>query len=413
MTWEVNQHKDKIRSGDTVYVWQSGPSAGIVAVAHTLSEPKSMQMYESENPFVRKPERFSEIATRVPISINRVLEKPILKETLSNHRALSNLRILKAPYGSNFSLTDKQAASLRELTGVKLRPFSKADALKELFINDDEFDYIINRLKTKKNIILQGPPGVGKTFIARRLAYSIMGVKDNIRAPMIQFHQSYSYEDFIQGFRPNDQGNFELRNGVFYEFCMAAQSDEPTNPYFFIIDEINRGNLSKIFGELLMLIEADKRGPDFSVPLTYSRTIIDKFCIPENLHLIGTMNTADRSLAMVDYALRRRFGFVYLKPQFTSVKFQGNLKMYGVKEELIGRIVDRITKLNEAIAEDTKNLGIGYQIGHSYFCPDKSGVTYDEDWYRYVIKSEIEPLLNEYWFDDPHKAQSLVRSILA
>ena len=290
--------------------------------------------------------------------------------------------------------------------------YTKADALKDLFLDKQEFDYIVDRLRAKKNIVLQGPPGVGKTFIAKRLAYSIMGVKDDSRAPMIQFHQSYSYEDFIQGFRPDETGKFQLRNGAFFDFCIAAQHDT-NNPYFFIIDEINRGNLSKIFGELLMLIEADKRGADFAVPLTYSKTIEDKFYIPENVHLIGTMNTADRSLAMVDYALRRRFSFIYLEPKFKSKKFEEYLKSYGVDDELINKIVDRMTKLNRAIEEDTKNLGLGYRIGHSYFCPDKQGLKYDENWYSTVIESEIQPLLNEYWFDNTQKAQSLVETLLS
>jgi len=184
-------------------------------------------------------------------------------------------------------------------------------------------------------------------------------------------------------------------------------------PYVFIIDEINRGNLSKIFGEMLMLIESDKRGPDFSVPLTYGNGNSDKFYIPNNVYLIGTMNTADRSLAMVDYALRRRFGFIDLVPQFKNPKFTEYLETFGVGDGLIRKIVERMTSLNETIAEDTKNLGPGYRIGHSYFCPMDNNQSYDENWYRNTIKSEIRPLLNEYWFDDPKRVADLVSELLS
>jgi 5-methylcytosine-specific restriction protein B len=290
--------------------------------------------------------------------------------------------------------------------------FARADALKDLFIEEKEFDYIMDRLKAKKNIIIQGPPGVGKTFIAKRLAYYLMTCRDDSRVSMIQFHQSYSYEDFIQGFRPNQDGKFILRDGIFYDFCSQAMNDE-NKPWIFIIDEINRGNLSKIFGEMLMLIEADKRGPEFAVPLTYRENDSDTFYIPDNVYLIGTMNTADRSLAMVDYALRRRFSFINLEPQFNNPLFAKFLKQYDVQEDLINKIIKGMTALNETIAEDNKNLGPGYKIGHSYFCPTDSEQTYDNYWYQMVIKSEIEPLLKEYWFDDPKRIADHVSGLLS
>jgi len=286
------------------------------------------------------------------------------------------------------------------------------EALKDLFLAEDTFTGIVDQLRNKKNIILQGPPGVGKTFIAKRIAYSMMGTKDNRRISMIQFHQSYSYEDFIQGFRPNADGKFDIKNGIFYEFCRKVQRDAGKD-YFFIIDEINRGNLSKIFGEMFMLIESDKRGTEFAMPLTYAREPDDTFFIPVNLHIIGTMNTADRSLAMVDYALRRRFSFVDLEPMFENDKFKSYLMAHKVDPVVVGRIIDRMTKLNEVIAGDTRNLGAGYRIGHSYFCPCNESSIYDAAWYRTVIKSEIEPLLKEYWFDDPDKVQKQVEYLLS
>lgn len=281
------------------------------------------------------------------------------------------------------------------------------DALKELFIEQTELEEIISTLKYKKNIILQGAPGVGKTFIAKRIAYTIMGEIDNSRVEMIQFHQSYSYEDFIQGYRPTDNGGFEIKNGIFYEFCKKAQENSDKE-YFFIIDEINRGNLSKIFGELMMLIEKDKRGNKFAIPLTYSKNDDEKFYLPENLYFIGTMNTADRSLAMVDYALRRRFGFITLEPAFGKEKFKSFLKDKKVPEELIKIINEKMLELNKLIQDDDKNLGEGYRIGHSYFCPDEDTKP-DYEWLKYVLKNEIQPLLEEYWFDDKQNVKEQIK----
>jgi len=227
---------------------------------------------------------------------------------------------------------------------------------------------------------------------------------------MIQFHQAYSYEDFIQGFRPNEQGAFELKNGVFYEFCRRAQRDLD-HPYVFIIDEINRGNLSKIFGELMLLIEPDKRGTEYQVPLTYTRHPDEKFYLPGNLYLIGMMNTADRSLAMVDYALRRRFRFIDLKPQFQSVRFQQWLQAQGIQEALSEKIVDRMQWLNEQITKNP-NLGSGYCIGHSFFCPSGGELeSCDERWYQTIIKYEIAPLLREYWFDARDMVEPLIEQL--
>jgi 5-methylcytosine-specific restriction endonuclease McrBC GTP-binding regulatory subunit McrB len=225
---------------------------------------------------------------------------------------------------------------------------------------------------------------------------------------MVQFHQSYSYEDFIQGFRPNPEGGFFRKDGVFMRFCQRAEKDLGS-PYFFIIDEINRGNLSKIFGELMMLIEADKRGAEHAVPLTYSDGD-ERFSIPENVHIIGTMNTADRSLAMVDYALRRRFAFFDLPPQFNE-KFKSFLLNQGITEPTVNQVMGKLSSLNQTIRND-KNLGAGFEIGHSYFC-SVEGVTVDQEdeWFNHIIDREVGPQLLEFWFDDKAKAEAEIAKL--
>ena len=290
-------------------------------------------------------------------------------------------------------------------------PYTRRRALDGLFLSEAKFDDIIDALERKKNIVLEGSPGVGKTFIAKRLAYRLIGYKIPERVQMIQFHQSYSYEDFIQGYRPKPNGGFELRNGSFLSFCRLAIAN-PGNRYVFIVDEVNRGNLSKIFGEVMMLIEADKRGQKFAIPLTYSLNA-DTFYVPENLYLIGMMNTADRSLAMVDYALRRRFAFIRLPPAFGADQFSDFLIASGVPEELVATINVRLSQLNREIREDRSNLGPGFEIGHSFFCPGEDDGDLDNAWYEAIIRREIEPLLREYWFDRPERVDKAIRDLRA
>lgn len=284
-------------------------------------------------------------------------------------------------------------------------PYDITKALDGLFITDKQFQRILDSIALRKNLILQGPPGVGKTFIAKRIAWCLIRRKDLDPVELVQFHQSYAYEDFVQGWRPTETGGFTLRNGVFFEFCKRAEQ-QPDTPFIFIIDEINRGNLSRIFGELLMLIEADKRGPEHAILLTYSKSG-KRFSVPENVHILGMMNTADRSLAIVDYALRRRFVFETLRPGFGTQKFRDYLLEAEVDIEIVDRIDQNLLALNEEISDD-KDLGVGFQIGHSYFVPDESA---DDQWYRNVIDTQIEPLLREYWFDRPMHVDEWVKKL--
>lgn len=274
-------------------------------------------------------------------------------------------------------------------TEVHGNSYTKEDFLKEVFMTENDYEHLKSLLQRKKNVILEGAPGVGKTFSAKRLAYSMMGEKDNDRICFVQFHQSYCYEDFIEGFKPVEDG-FELRKGIFSKFCHTAASN-PNKNYFFIIDEINRGNLSKIFGELLMLIEKDYRGE--KALLAYSG---DEFSVPENLYIIGMMNTADRSLAMIDYALRRRFSFFYIKPGFSSQGFIE--RMQSLNNEKYKQLVSCIIDLNAVISNDD-SLGTGFEIGHSYLCYNNA-TDVTEQWLYSVVNYDIIPLLNEYWFDN-------------
>lgn len=269
--------------------------------------------------------------------------------------------------------------------------YNEENFLSEVYMSKEKYHTLKNLLIRKKNLILLGAPGVGKTFAAERLAYSIMGKKDKSRVQVVQFHQSYSYEDFIMGYRPNDTG-FSLSNGPFYQFCKKAEPDD--RPYFFIIDEINRGNLSKIFGELLMLIENDKRGKELR--LLYSD---EQFSVPENVYIIGMMNTADRSLAMIDYALRRRFAFYEFEPAFESEGFQKYQATIDNKN--FNRLIDTVSLMNKAISEDG-SLGNGFRIGHSYF---SSRVEIDNEWLSEIVEYELIPLINEYWFDEPSQME--------
>ena len=275
---------------------------------------------------------------------------------------------------------------------IKYPPYTKDDFLNKVYMDEDTYNTLTELLEAKYNVILQGAPGVGKTFAAKRLAYSIMGQKDTSRVAMVQFHQSYSYEDFIQGYRPSKDG-FELVNGAFYKFCKEAEEDNE-RPYFFIIDEINRGNLSKILGELMMLIEKDKRGE--KIKLLYSN---EWFTVPQNVRIIGMMNTADRSLALMDYALRRRFAFFDFAPAFSSEGFKNYLSEKDSPK--LEKLIAAVESLNSTISTD-ESLGDGFRIGHSYFCTDDE-IT--DEWLKSVVEYVVIPLIKEYWFDEPTKVR--------
>jgi len=356
------------------------------------------------------------------------IQSPVKRDEIVSYKGLADIKPMKTPQGSLFEISRQDFLDVMDLV-LKKNPgfqiserhylsegsegepaevgaaskYGKEDFLREVFMSSAQYDELAGLLRNKKNIILQGAPGVGKTFAARRLAYSLIGSKDRRHTGFVQFHQSYSYENFIRGYKPTANGGFELRDGVFLEFCQQAELD-PENDYFFIIDEINRGNLSKIFGELLVLIEADKRGEyEYAVKLAYGDGLHDqRFRVPENLYIIGLMNTADRSLAMIDYALRRRFSFYTIEPALNHALFRA-----GLTPEL-DRLVSAVEILNKTIESDP-GLGKGFAIGHSYFCPSKDGSKRSA---REIVKYEIGPMLEEYWFEDPKKAENETNKLL-
>ena len=335
-------------------------------------------------------------ACHAPITLNDMMPtKTLTRVTDYKNWLRSVFELINSDEGA------KAEKVVVELNGIEDEPYDLETAMRDLFLEETKFRRILDQIALRKNLILQGPPGVGKTFIARRIAWCLMRQKDSQSIGMVQFHQSYAYEDFVQGWRPTETGGFTLRNGMFYEFCKLAE-EHPEKPFVFIIDEINRGNLSRIFGELLMLIEADKRGPKHAITLTYSAPG-DRFSVPENVHILGLMNTADRSLAIVDYALRRRFAFETLDPSYGTEKFREHLLEADVDRCLIDRIEGNLSELNNRISND-KDLGPGFQIGHSYFVPEGQA---DEQWYLGIVETQIVPLLREYWFDRPSHVDKL------
>ena len=365
--------------GDVVIGYESNPVRQIVAIGRVSAEQDGEKLF------------FEKVET---------LSSPIDYAVLKECPELENMEYFRNPQGSLFKLTRSEYEFILDMireenpivTASSSDAYTKDDFLNEVYMTEERYETLVNVLRNKKNIILQGAPGVGKTFAARRLAWSMMGEKDASRIEFVQFHQNYSYEDFMMGYKPVEDG-FELKYGIFYRFCQKA-ANQPDKEFFFIIDEINRGNMSKIFGELLMLIEKDYRGTKMT--LAYNGL---PFSVPKNLYIIGMMNTADRSLAMIDYALRRRFSFFEIEPGFDSQGFISYQN--GLNSETLDELISKVKELNRKIAAD-KSLGRGFCIGHSYFCG--RDVCTDE-WLHSVVDYDILPMLSEYWFDDENEFQ--------
>lgn len=337
---------------------------------------------------VSKIVKISESLTKI---IDKGGEQGVIKE-LKNTRSYIN------KYRDFLSF----CANLSEEILDSTTPYDFADDPDKPFIAEDKFNEIVELLFRKKNIILQGAPGVGKTFLAKKIAYQLIGTKKDENIETVQFHQSYSYEDFIQGIRPTTSGEFKVRNGIFYNFCEIAK-EHPDDTYVFIIDEINRGNLSKIFGELMMLIEFDKRSPRYALKLTYGEEDSPRFYVPENIYIIGCMNTADRSIAIVDYALRRRFAFYDVEPEFGD-SFKNYLGT-ALSKGFVDDLCYKVNRVNDII-RSSSSLGKGLEIGHSYFC-QISSLENEQDWWRSICKFELFPYLREICFDNEELCNEL------
>jgi len=379
----VFEYFKAVRPGDVVLGYQTSPEQKIVAVFEIL-----------------KPIHNSEEGEVISFTVKELLPEPVSYSELKDRPELENCEVMLNHQGSLFKLTAQEYETIRSIISEKNpRPqepktprYEYEQAFGESNLLHDEFKKYHALLQSKKQIILQGPPGTGKTYLAD-IFRKLLTQNERERSEVVQFHPSYSYEDFVQGYRPIEGGGFTLRDGVFKDICRRATILRD-KPFVLMIDEINRGNLSKVFGELLYLLEYRKE----KIKLTYSPDI--DFRVPENLYVIGTMNTADRSLALVDYALRRRFSFIRLTPSYHVIK---KLLLEGKSPINVDRLVSNLESVNRYIAQ-IPSLGQGFEIGHSFFLKK---IPFAAEDLSLVFEYELEPLLQEYFFDSPEQVDKV------
>jgi hypothetical protein len=396
ISWVVRQYRDQVRMGDRVYLWRAGGEAGVIATATVLDDPE-VRPGIAGSPYLREPAALAKDESRVNLGIKRVLSSPLTRVDLLEHPVLKDLQVIRFANATNFEVTPDQDAALRSLlSGSDLSvPALQAEVAAQLHLPQSFLQETAEMLLEKGQVIFYGPPGTGKTRIALDLAQDL--TREGGAVELVQFHPSYAYEDFVGGFRPREDGDggfgYARTDGPLRRLAAQATAD-PERPYVLIVDEINRGNIPKIFGELLFLLEYRQR----AVRLQYWPE--ESFSLPENLFLIGTMNTADRSIALVDAALRRRFYFVEFSPTAPPVKdvLAAWLHEHGLDEEpaLL------LAKLNEAIGMEDFAIGPSYFISRDGTAPDLERI-----W-----KREIMPLLREHhygtsWDESRYSLRSL------
>lgn len=403
---EIERHRPSLRAStvyDVVYKGKRYPPRELLRLAHKAATGTAVDWAVSAstatNAYLEKL-GFA-VVTKQPLFLPPTEDENIITEV----SAPAEIAVAISNPGVSLVMAAEEKPTY---VSKKYQPYSVSLALTELFLAENQLLSLLAALRRKKNLILQGPPGTGKSYLAKRLAFLDQEGVHSDRIEVVQFHSGYSYDDFIQGYRPDANGRFKLTNGVFYEFCLRAAAN-PHQSYYFLIEEINRGNVSSIFGEMLFLLEADKRGPLYATSLTYGASENERFYIPENVFVIGTMNTADRKLALLDYALRRRFAFFKMEPQFNA-QFQNYLASKNVNLKLIKHITSALKNVNQVITADPA-LGAGFQIGHSYFSTPPLNA--DLVWFNSIVQNEIAPLLEEYWPDNDKQVAALLHALEA
>lgn len=367
---------EEIKKGEYVIAYETEPTSEVIGICQVVEEIKDNKV------MFKKVEGVAEPVTRYAIEC---------------HIELANLEVFRYTQGTLFKLSPREFeviySMMRELNPKKqyryYEPYDKNKFLEEVYFNESDYDELRSLILKRKNVILDGAPGVGKTFIAKKMVYSILGLKDEEKVLSVQFHESYSNDEFMEGYRPDDIGIYKYKRGCFKRICNKARND-PENKYFVIIDEINRGNIAKIFGESFGLIEVDKRGKDNYIELACSR---ERFYVPENIYIIGTMNTYDDNLAIKDYALRRRFCFYTIKPIFNNERF----KKFYMQNPMLEKVVNGIMLVN-------KNLDDSVKIGHSYFCKPM-----DNEDITMTVKYNLIPYIKQYYKNDIASEDRLIK----